>query len=45
MTIQNFQCARQSLVSSVDLGPTMVGPRKKISKIEALRWLENAILK
>ena len=45
MTIQNFQRARHSLVPSVYLRPTMVGPGEKLPKMKALRWLENAILR
>ena len=43
MAIENFLCARHSLVSV--LGPTMVGPRLKVFKIKVLRRLENAFLR
>ena len=32
MAVENFQRARQSLVSCVYIGPTIVGPGKKFSK-------------
>ena len=43
MAIENFQCARHSLVSVIRL--TMVGPGEKIFKKQLLRRLENAILR
>ena len=38
MVVENFQCARHSLVSII--GPTMVGPGEKIFKIKIFRRLE-----
>ena len=43
MTVQNFQFAGRSLVPSVYLGPTMVGP-KKLLVTDVLRWQGDAIL-
>ena len=43
MAIDNFQCARHSVVSIIE--PTKVRPGKKRFKIKVLRRLENAILR
>ena len=43
MAVENFQCARYSLVPAI--GPIMVGPEEKIFQIKVLRRLENAILR
>ena len=43
MAIENFQCARHSLVSVIGL--TMVGQGGKAFKVEVLRRLENSILR
>ena len=49
MTIQNFQCARDSMAPSVYLGPTMVGHGKifqnRSSHVTGKRYFEFGLCK